>query len=145
MKVTSSNQTLYKQHMLLTHRSKVRNLPLYQLLVTLTPTPHILLHGVVCSIPSSNQVALVPPTLFSLEGAPNVILDTIKRGDDDSFGLTERSSSAPSIILRLYEAYGGHAQATLRMSVYFGCHYPSLISNLILHIATAPFECLKFY
>ncbi|KAG9297720.1 hypothetical protein G9A89_011235 [Geosiphon pyriformis] len=44
-----------------------------------------------------------PVSYFSIEGAKNVILDTIKRAEDSD-----------DIILRLYEAYGGHAKARLR-------------------------------
>lgn len=49
--------------------------------------------------------------LFAVENAPNVILETVKRSDDDEF----KKGSEQHVILRLYEAYGGHAQAKLRM------------------------------
>jgi len=39
---------------------------------------------------------------FTISNAPNVILDTVKRAEDSG-----------EIILRLYEAYGGHAKAIL--------------------------------
>jgi len=39
---------------------------------------------------------------FTISNAPNVILDTVKRAEDSD-----------EIILRLYEAYGGHARAML--------------------------------
>jgi alpha-mannosidase len=48
--------------------------------------------------------------LFRIEGAPNVIIDTIKRGDDDDF---LSSSASKSVICRIYESKGGHAKATL--------------------------------
>jgi alpha-mannosidase len=51
---------------------------------------------------------------FVVEGARNVFLETVKRGDDDF----ESKSEATTIILRLYEAFGGHAQARLRISHY---------------------------
>ncbi|KAF8309652.1 glycoside hydrolase family 38 protein [Clavulina sp. PMI_390] len=51
--------------------------------------------------------------LFSVEGAPNVLLETVKRSDDDDL---ESGKGDQHIILRLYEAYGGHAKATLRVS-----------------------------
>lgn len=54
--------------------------------------------------------SLRPP--FIVEGARNVFLETIKRGDGD-FGT---SSKATTVILRLYEAFGGHAQARLKIS-----------------------------
>ena len=37
------------------------------------------------------------------------MLETVKRGEDDKDG------EAKTIILRLYELYGGHARATLKM------------------------------
>lgn len=43
---------------------------------------------------------------FRLEDAPNVVLDTMKRAED-----------SPDIIIRLYEAYGGHARARLVCSL----------------------------
>nr|GAT45299.1 glycoside hydrolase family 38 protein [Mycena chlorophos] len=54
---------------------------------------------------------------FDLVGAPNVFLETVKRGDDDTF----TSSSGPkSVVLRIYEAFGGHAQAQLRIASGLG-------------------------
>lgn len=47
---------------------------------------------------------------FSIHGADNVILETIKRGDDDG------KKSETSIILRVYEILGGHAKVRLRIS-----------------------------
>ncbi|KAK4701933.1 alpha-mannosidase, partial [Phenoliferia sp. Uapishka_3] len=43
---------------------------------------------------------------FKLSGSRNVILDTIKRGEDDHF--TANSDNPQTVILRLYEAFGGH-------------------------------------
>lgn len=45
---------------------------------------------------------------FQLEGrgARNVFLDTVKRGDDDTFGFHSHKETK-SVILRLYEAFGG--------------------------------------
>jgi alpha-mannosidase len=51
---------------------------------------------------------------FRVVGADNVILDTVKRGDDDDF---ISSRSGKSIICRLYESKGGHARATLVTSL----------------------------
>lgn len=42
---------------------------------------------------------------FHIEGAPNVVLDTIKKAEDSN-----------DVILRLYECYGGHARAKLMSS-----------------------------
>jgi alpha-mannosidase len=45
----------------------------------------------------------VSKSYFSIENAPNVILDTVKRAE-----------ASNEIVLRLYEAYGGHANAKLK-------------------------------
>lgn len=47
---------------------------------------------------------------FSIEGADNVILETIKRGEDDP------KKDLTRVVLRIFEAYGGHATATLRIA-----------------------------
>lgn len=52
-----------------------------------------------------------PP--FVVEGGRNVFLETIKRGEFDDYSA---SSSAVTVILRLYEAYGGHAHVTLKVA-----------------------------
>ncbi|KAI0799601.1 glycosyl hydrolases family 38 N-terminal domain-containing protein [Irpex lacteus] len=49
------------------------------------------------------------PKPFTVQDANNVFLETVKRGELDHFAFT-------SIILRLYEAYGGHARATLKIA-----------------------------
>ena len=41
---------------------------------------------------------------FALKGDRNVVLDTVKRGEDDHFSA---SAAQQTIVLRLYEAYGG--------------------------------------
>ena len=55
-----------------------------------------------------------------MEGARNVFLETVKRGEYDSFeevvDLDHDKSATTSVILRLYEAYGGHAEAKLLIS-----------------------------
>ncbi|KAI0654605.1 galactose mutarotase-like domain-containing protein [Cubamyces menziesii] len=51
---------------------------------------------------------------FSIEGAHNVFLETVKRGLNDDF--TTHDAAAPTIVLRLYEAYGGHAQVQLKIA-----------------------------
>lgn len=58
---------------------------------------------------------------FSIRGAPNVIIETVKRGDDDSFSDdTDETPDKPStIVLRIYEAFGGHAQAILSVNGVF--------------------------
>ncbi|KAF8346661.1 glycoside hydrolase family 38 protein [Amanita rubescens] len=95
----------------------------------------------------------VVKSTFRVENARNVILETIKRGEDDRFSSytvpvvdaapsdAESTSSSDSeghttmtttsidaddqsepdmsVILRLYEAFGGHAKARLRVTGYF--------------------------
>ncbi|KAF0408010.1 glycoside hydrolase family 38 protein [Gigaspora margarita] len=59
---------------------------------------------------TSKEIALShgPKSYFTVEGAPNVILDTVKRAEDSD-----------EIVLRLYEAFGGHATAKLQSSFSF--------------------------
>ncbi|KAJ2082492.1 Glycoside hydrolase, 38 vacuolar alpha mannosidase [Coemansia sp. RSA 988] len=54
---------------------------------------------------ASNITGIKP--LFTVEGAPNVVLDTVKKAEDGD----------SHIIVRLYEAYGGRAKATLSTSL----------------------------
>ena len=56
---------------------------------------------------------LAAATPFKVLGAPNVMLETVKRGEDDSW----TGEGEKTIILRLYEHFGGHAKATLNMCV----------------------------
>ena len=58
--------------------------------------------------------SLLHKASFSIRGAPNVILETIKRGEDD-FTDSRKSIRPKTIVLRIYEAFGGHAQAFLRI------------------------------
>ncbi|POW14082.1 hypothetical protein PSHT_07542 [Puccinia striiformis] len=63
----------------------------------------------------SSKDVLGPMTeLFKLEGlgARNVILDTIKRGEDDNFGFHSRKP-IKTVIVRIYEAFGGCANVQL--------------------------------
>ena len=58
---------------------------------------------------------------FAVEGARNVFLETVKRGEYDSFEEIvnldyDKSATTTTVILRLYEAYGGHAQAKILIS-----------------------------
>ncbi|KAK4688271.1 alpha-mannosidase, partial [Tremellales sp. Uapishka_1] len=57
---------------------------------------------------STHYVARSSP--FKVENAPNVMLETVKRGEDDDF-----ASGETTIILRLIEQFGGHARAILKM------------------------------
>lgn len=49
---------------------------------------------------------------FAIHHAPNVLLETIKRGEYDDFDSSD-SESTTTVIARFYEAFGGHAQATV--------------------------------
>jgi alpha-mannosidase len=56
---------------------------------------------------------------FIVEGARNVFLETVKRGEYDSLDEPvnfENKDAPTTVVLRLYEAYGGHAQAKLVIS-----------------------------
>ncbi|GAA5998647.1 alpha-mannosidase [Rhodotorula paludigena] len=46
---------------------------------------------------------------FTLSGARNIVLDTIKRGEDDHFSAAGQGDGTETVVLRLYEAYGGGA------------------------------------
>nr|XP_019051258.1 alpha-mannosidase [Kwoniella bestiolae CBS 10118]OCF30188.1 alpha-mannosidase [Kwoniella bestiolae CBS 10118] len=64
------------------------------------------------------DIALEPLALqcpFKLENAPNVMLETIKRGEDDGFS-SDHGGGHKTIILRLYEHLGGHARAALKIT-----------------------------
>ena len=65
-----------------------------------------------------------PP--FTLEGAPNVFLETVKRGLDDDFS----SHNSPSVVLRLYEAYGGHGTVKLQFAPHLAVA-KVLVTNLL--------------
>ncbi|KAL4267030.1 glycosyl hydrolase 38 family protein [Pleurotus pulmonarius] len=57
-----------------------------------------------------------PKSPFIVEGAKNIVLETIKRGEDDTYSATKGKKSVTTIVLRLYEAFGGHANAQLRIA-----------------------------
>jgi alpha-mannosidase len=70
------------------------------------------------------------PTLktpFEVHGASNVFLETVKRGDDDKYRLQD---SEETVILRLYEAYGGHGQATLKVASHISVR-EAYVTNLL--------------
>jgi len=68
----------------------------------------------------SESVLFTLKSPFVVKGAPNVFLETIKRGEDDNFGSKDADpnnrSSTTTVILRMYEAFGGHAHAQLRIA-----------------------------
>ncbi|TFK38533.1 glycoside hydrolase family 38 protein [Crucibulum laeve] len=72
---------------------------------------------------------------FVVEGARNVFLETIKRGENDSFDApadfeTEGNKSTTTVVLRLYEAFGGHATAHLRIGNHVSVT-KAFITNLL--------------
>jgi alpha-mannosidase len=63
-------------------------------------------------IPGGGAPSLAAPrSPFVLSGAKNVFLETVKRGDLDSDMDGKRT-----VILRMYEAYGGYAQVNLHVA-----------------------------
>ncbi|KAF9516132.1 glycoside hydrolase family 38 protein [Hydnum rufescens UP504] len=79
------------------------------------------------AVPTGPLAAAEHHGLFNVENAPNVILETVKRGDDDDHSKKTKQSS---IVLRLYEAYGGHAHAKLHISAKLGVSKATL-TNLL--------------
>lgn len=73
---------------------------------------------------------------FTIEGAPNVILETIKRAEDDP------KKKLPRVILRIYEAYGGHATATLRIASHLTIDR-ACICNLLEERSSSDLELVK--
>ncbi|KAG6332318.1 hypothetical protein ID866_6771 [Astraeus odoratus] len=57
--------------------------------------------------------SLVSKFPFTLHGTPNIILETVKRGEDDDF---ETPNATKTVILRLYEAFGGRGRTELRIA-----------------------------
>lgn len=79
---------------------------------------------------------------FSLSEYRNVFIETIKRAEDDDF--SNSKDQEKTVILRLYEAYGGHASVNLLVSDHVLVHKAAL-ANLLedteeeLPIARYPF------
>jgi len=63
-------------------------------------------------------------TPFKITGAPSVVLETIKRGDDDD------RDGTTSVILRIYEGLGGHAKAKLHVADNIHVTKASLVNLL---------------
>lgn len=65
--------------------------------------------------PSAAQKVKEIMGTVQLSGTPNVVLETIKRGEDDddvtSTPIKKRDSQ--NVILRLYESYGGKGKAKI--------------------------------
>ncbi len=74
-------------------------------------------HNPVRYAPDTATATFKSPSSFTVQGADNVFLETVKRGELDHFGSGALSTKhSTSIVLRLYEAYGGHARATLKIA-----------------------------
>jgi len=73
---------------------------------------------------------------FIIEGAPNVVLETIKRAEDDP------KKKLTRVILRIYEAYGGHASATLRIASHLTVD-KACICNLLEERSSSGLELVK--
>jgi len=61
-------------------------------------------------VPAAQATAKAP---VWLKGARNVLLETIKRGEDDHFGDTPGEGERQTVVLRLYEAFGGQGRVKL--------------------------------
>ena len=98
-----------------------------------SPRPFFELEGLTCpqtvrSAPDDVKFQDGPAhrPAFLVVGAHNVILETIKRGDDDDV-----SGHGPkTVVLRLYEAYGGHATVRLLISSSLDVE-KAMITNLL--------------
>ena len=73
---------------------------------------------------------------FTIEGAPNVMLETVKRAEDDP------KKKLTRVILRIYEAYGGHATATLRIASHLTIER-AYICNLLEERSSGPLDLVR--
>lgn len=72
-----------------------------------------------CLPPGTEDILSVHRPPFSLEGSRNVFLETVKRGEYDSFDCpvnVDDASDEFTVVLRLFEAYGGHGSVSLRVN-----------------------------
>ncbi|GAA6045569.1 hypothetical protein NBRC10513_004988 [Rhodotorula toruloides] len=76
---------------------------------------------------------------FFLTGAGNVILDTIKRGEDDHFGAKAKGESE-TVVLRMYEAYGGAGKVKLEAKLPEGRR---VVKAEIVDLLERPVDSLK--
>ncbi|KAF8656490.1 hypothetical protein AX16_002509 [Volvariella volvacea WC 439] len=108
-----------------------------------------------CLTPGSSHSVWPLDQPFSVVGASNIFLETFKRGEDDTFSWptdtlqfdpssdyenesefssdhagAEQEPRVTSVVLRLYEAFGGHAKAKLRIRRSLGVA-KALITNLL--------------
>lgn len=117
---------------------------------------------------NADSLAHVAKSAFRVEGARNVVLETVKRGEDDRFsspavpaettpseaestGSNDNEESSPtftarslavdagdqsepdmSVILRLYEVFGGHAKTRLRIAGHFAAYVSAVYETNML-------------
>lgn len=113
---------------------------------------------------NADSLAHVAKSAFRVEGARNVFLETVKRGEDDRFSSSvetapseaestcsndseeasttfttslavdagDESEPDMSVILRLYEAFGGHAKARLRIAGHFAAYVSAVYETNML-------------
>ncbi|GAA5976513.1 hypothetical protein JCM11641_001325 [Rhodosporidiobolus odoratus] len=74
------------------------------------------LRRITSSSATHTQIKELP---FTLQGDRNIVLDTIKRGEDDHFGKDKNGEGEgqESIVLRLYEAYGGSGKVKIKVGL----------------------------
>ncbi|GAA5913613.1 hypothetical protein JCM6882_001702 [Rhodosporidiobolus microsporus] len=79
---------------------------------------------------------------FVLTGDRNVVLDTIKRGEDDHFGASDSvgadAGAEETVILRLYEAYGGGAKVKVEARLPEGRKVVKAVLTDLLERETHP-------
>jgi len=70
--------------------------------------------GHVSSASAADKIKEILGTI-QFSGSPNVILETVKRGedDDDVTSTPIKRRYLKNIVLRIYEAYGGHGKARI--------------------------------
>ncbi|KAI1787087.1 glycoside hydrolase family 38 protein [Ganoderma leucocontextum] len=73
---------------------------------------------------------------FLIDGTPNVFLETVKRGLDDDFDKHE----SPTVVLRLYEAFGGHGAVKLKLADHL-----SVVKVLVTNLLEDELEELNVY
>jgi alpha-mannosidase len=56
---------------------------------------------------------------FTIEGSPNVMLETIKRGENDFDSHTFKEGKTKTVILRLHENMGGRGVIKLSSRIHF--------------------------
>lgn len=79
-------------------------------------------------VTSSAEAIKVKEVMETIQfsGSPNVILETVKRGedDDDVTSTPIKKRDARNLILRIYEAYGGKGNATVT-TYLLHCFFPT--------------------